>query len=161
MPLDLASLIDRLAEVSVPYAGEQIRVIYRPAEVTGEAQRVVAQSGADPDPVFGVLERVVADWDLVSNGRPIPISQEGFRAIGFGVTLAILRGVLTDVLNPTWTRTARTPSSNGSSPTASWDRPPTTSTSSSAPGGPASHPGPSTDSTAPPGVSAGVGGSVG
>lgn len=149
MPLDLASLLRREAEVAVPYAGDVIRVVYRPEMVTAAYRREVTAAGEDWGLLFAALERVVIGWDLTEDGRPFPPTAANLERLGFGLIAAVLGAIGEDVQNPTWRATGPTPSSNGSSPTASSAAPPTTPSPSSPPAGPASPPGPSSAPTTP------------
>jgi len=162
MPLDLASLLAREATLEVAYAGEVLRVQYRPAEVTGRTQRALAQAGRDGeiDPLLAELARILVTWDLTADGAPVPTTADALAALGLGLTMAVLQGVLKEVGNPTWAASppSLTRSPNGSSPTANWAGPPTTSGSSSTPAGPASLPGPWRVPTTPTNASAGAAG---
>jgi hypothetical protein len=159
---DLSSLIARYAETEIRYGGLPIKLAYRPAEVTGEVQQVVAQCGFDPEPMWEQLEQVLVGWDLTQDGEPIPTTVAGFRRVGWGISLACMRGVLNDSVNPTWVPTPTVPirSPNGSSPTETSATPPTTTPPSSTPNGAASHPGSSPTYPTPAALSAGVHGSV-
>lgn len=170
MPLDLNDLLDRAADLAVPYGDAVVNVTYRPEAVTGDTQRVVhgLTRSSDADPLFAELARVLIAWDVTRGGVPVPLTVDGIASVGLGVTGAVLGAVLADAGNPTHraARTRRvppgspTPSSNGSSsPTSSAPAPAVTSSSSPPPNGPASHPGPSWGSTTPQPLSVGSAGS--
>lgn len=160
MPLDLASLKNRCAELPVEYAGETILVYYRPVDVTGEAQKALVQLGIDGriEPVYAQLQRILIAWDLTINRQPVPLTPEGFVQVGLGIVQLIYGSIIRDVGNPTWVASppAPIPSFNGSSPTATSATPPTTSTSSSPPDGSTSPPGTSPDSPTPLAAFAGI-----
>lgn len=165
MPLDLQSLINRVAHVSVPIGAESIEVDYRPDLVTGETQRIIAASGGNPnpDPLFLELARVVVGWDLTNGGQPVPVTIAAIAGLGLQISLQTLLAIVRDAGNPKAV-TTRAPmttllSSNGSSTMVGSATVPITTTSSPLPNGHTSPPGILPDSPTPASVFAGATGS--
>lgn len=145
---DLAALRRNSARLTFEYAGAVFTAYYRPLDVDDAAHQALHGMSVvgDMEPFYAQLERVVVWWDATEGADAIPTTADGFKRVGLAVCGHLMRAILADVGNPTWAEPPRpaspTPSSNGSSPTASSapTASPTTSTWSSAPSGPGSTP---------------------
>src|SRR5262245_35314991 len=126
MPLDLAQLLARTARVEVAYAGETFGVEYLPHALTADLQARLSSSvtAATDDPaqaVRGLLELIpllVADWEIESDGAPVPVDASALGGFPLGLLAAIATAITSDLADPNRVATegaAETPSSSGSS----------------------------------------------
>lgn len=159
---DLAALRQNCAKLTFEYGGAAFTAFYRPLDVDDAVHQAVRGMGVggEMDPFYAQLERLVVWWDATEDGVTVLTTATAFKAVGVGICGALMRAVLADVGNPTWAPSplpaARTPSSNGWSPTAGSAPAPTTTTSSPPPNGPVSPPGTWPGSPTPPAVPAGA-----
>lgn len=152
---NLAALRQNSARLSFEYAGATFTVFYRPLDVDDDAHQALRgmSIGGDMEPFYQQLERLVIWWDATEDDAMVPTTVAGFKRSGLAVCGHLMRAILADVGNPTWApspdQASPTPSSNGSSPTASSapTASPTTTTWSPPPSGPGSTP--PTSSAAP------------
>ncbi len=113
MPFDLAVISDDVAEALVEYAGHEFRVRYHPGKYDDGFHKHFSEATAR-ESVNYYLTELLASWDLVRAGAPIPLTAEGVETIPLPIKLKIVRAVEADVLNPTITA----PSPPASAPTA-------------------------------------------
>jgi hypothetical protein len=164
MPYDLNAVERGYGECEVEWQGHSILLRYR-ADLNNRAliamkRAVVGVEILGGGSRFPDVEAIVDEllkailpldheygpgWDLTDNGRPVPVSYDALVDLPPGLPAAMLGAIFRDVNDPNRRKPSRRTSSPGASspPIES----PITTTSSSAPNGQASLPGPLQDST--------------
>lgn len=100
MPLEFRQLQGRRATAVAHYAGEDVRLDYRPelldAPTVSKLQSML-QTAEAPTAYIDLLARLVAEWDITEDGAPMPVTRENLTR--FGVTLldALASAILLDM----------------------------------------------------------------
>jgi hypothetical protein len=102
MPLDLSDLKAKTRAVSVQYEGETINITYRPQAVNPEYQSMVGKTikgnVENQSEAWERMLAVMADWDIVDGGKPLPINRETLGMLPTNLLGAIFDAIITDAL---------------------------------------------------------------
>lgn len=95
MPIDLKNLAVDTATCVVRFMGEESKVTYRPMAITAEAiEQGFDDSDATGDGFFNMFALIIADWDVKSGGKKVPLTTKALK----GVPMIFLKVVYETVL---------------------------------------------------------------
>lgn len=102
MPLSLSTLAAKTRKLAVQWDGETVQIEYKTAAVNPAYQSMLqkldnkkSDQAAQWEAVFGVI----AKWDIVDDGAPLPITKESLAKLPTSLLVAISNAIIEDV-NP-------------------------------------------------------------
>lgn len=96
MPLDLAELQDKCANISVEYGNHSLSVDYRPEAFDlglSRKLRKLSESAEQEDELIAVMLKLVMGWDLTERGKPLAVNAEVLGRLPVPLLQAILQAV--------------------------------------------------------------------
>lgn len=90
MAFDLKKKGERLAELAVPFGDETINLKYRADKLT---PRYLDEQFSHPQ----FCEQVIAEWDIVSDGEPYPITVESVSDMGVEIVYTLIYAIVDHV----------------------------------------------------------------
>lgn len=95
MPIDMHALTKDRREVEFEFAGMSMPIVYKPSVMTGR----YAQNMLDGDGIDFLAEKiaeVIADWDLVDNGKKVPVTAEAIANLPTAMVAKMFQKILED-----------------------------------------------------------------
>ena len=93
--MDLQNIAKNTASASVEFLGETLKFRYRPAAITTETFSKV-QNTEDEDEFITLFCQIVADWDMTSNGEPVPVNKTVLRNLPVQLLRVIMGAIMDD-----------------------------------------------------------------
>lgn len=119
---ELRNIVTKRCPVSFEWEEETINLAYRPYSEQLEQEARGEDGEWDAESIKALLTIVLIDWDITSDGQPVPITLETLKALPTELVFAMFYVVLEDVRSP---KVPKTISRSGSPRTASSDTRPT------------------------------------
>lgn len=94
--MDISSIQNDRAKGEVKYMDETIKFTYRPAMITPENYRVMSE-GQNVEDLGTFFEGILASWDLLDNGQPLPITAANIARLPLAVLRAIANFIAREV----------------------------------------------------------------
>lgn len=96
---DLKDIIGMRVPVTFDWNGTTIALAYRPYSERIERE-IKGDDEWDADAMKRLLVRVVIDWDITSQGQPLPITEENLGELPTDLMFSLFYAVLNDLRDP-------------------------------------------------------------
>lgn len=97
---ELKDIIGMRVPVKFEWHGTEIEIAYRPYSERIE-QEVKGGEDWTQETMKALVVRVVLDWNITSDGKPVPIDTDTLEQLPTDLQLALFYAVLNDLRNPT------------------------------------------------------------
>lgn len=120
MPIDIADLQRKSADLTIKYADDEIAVQYLPHLIDGKVNRMIVEAQQDPElsSLDTALVKILKSWDIeettsAGKKRPYPLTEPTIKALPILMKLAFANQIVADMLDPNRAASSRA----GSPPT--------------------------------------------
>ena len=98
MPIDVQETQGDLGHFTIKYGGGHSKIWYLPDHMTVAWTEEVQKAQNEMGEVSGLLAEVLADWEILRNGKKIPIERDEIVALPIGLFGAIAKGCIEEAM---------------------------------------------------------------
>ena len=95
--MEITTVLNETRELNFEFQGQRSRILYYPNCYTLEFVQQIAEAGNDVELAAQVAAKLIADWELTENGKPLPPTAEGIQRLPVMLLRAIEEAIGQDM----------------------------------------------------------------